>query len=353
MTEDSGVAVVTPTPPVPTESVARACRIASFFLAGAVLLLVLFLHLLPALLAGLLVYELVEIAAPRLRIARIRGRQAKLVAIGLLALGVVGLLAGLIAGIVAFVHSESGSLPILLQKMADVIESWRTRLPSSIVDLLPEDVDEVRGALVPWLREHAGTLQHAGTAGGRVAAHLLLGAVVGALAALHDARSSGPIGPLAYALQERAARLGLAFRRVVFGQVRISAINTLLTGLYLVVALRIAGVHLPLAKTMIALTFLVGLLPVVGNLISNTAILVLSLSVSPAVAIASLVYLVVIHKFEYFLNAHIVGTQVRAHAWELLLAMLVMEAAFGVPGLIAAPIYYAYVKDELVQQELV
>jgi len=27
--------------------------------------------------------------------------------------------------------------------------------------------------------------------------------------------------------------------------------------------------------------------------------------------------------------------------------MLVMEAAFGITGLIAAPIYYAYLKDEL------
>ena len=30
-----------------------------------------------------------------------------------------------------------------------------------------------------------------------------------------------------------------------------------------------------------------------------------------------------------------------------MLAMLLMEAAFGVAGLIAAPIYYAYLKDEL------
>jgi len=27
--------------------------------------------------------------------------------------------------------------------------------------------------------------------------------------------------------------------------------------------------------------------------------------------------------------------------------MLLMEAAFGIAGLIAAPIYYAYLKDEL------
>ena len=43
----------------------------------------------------------------------------------------------------------------------------------------------------------------------------------------------------------------------------------------------------------------------------------------------------------------------RAHAWELLIAMLVMEAAFGVYGLIAAPIYYAYIKQELVSEKLI
>jgi predicted PurR-regulated permease PerM len=95
------------------------------------------------------------------------------------------------------------------------------------------------------------------------------------------------------------------------------------------------------------------LLPVVGNLISNTMIVVLSVSVSFEVALASLVFLVVVHKLEYFLNARIVGRQVHASAWELLLAMLLMEAAFGVPGLVAAPIYYAYLKNELVSRKLV
>jgi len=62
---------------------------------------------------------------------------------------------------------------------------------------------------------------------------------------------------------------------------------------------------------------------------------------------------VLVHKLEYFLNARIVGAQIRASAWELLLAMLVMEAAFGIPGLVAAPIYYAYLKDELAARRLI
>ena len=98
---------------------------------------------------------------------------------------------------------------------------------------------------------------------------------------------------------------------------------------------------------MIAVTFVAGLIPVFGNLISNVVVVIVSLSVSPFVALGSLAYLIVIHKLEYFLNARLVGTQIQARAWELLLAMLVMEAAFGIPGPDRGPIYYAYLKDEL------
>jgi predicted PurR-regulated permease PerM len=75
--------------------------------------------------------------------------------------------------------------------------------------------------------------------------------------------------------------------------------------------------------------------------------------VSLEVAIGSLAFLVIIHKLEYFLNARIVGSQIRAAAWELLLAMLVLEAAFGIAGVAAAPIYYAYLKDELAARGLI
>ena len=102
-----------------------------------------------------------------------------------------------------------------------------------------------------------------------------------------------------------------------------------------------------------AITFFVGLLPVIGNLISNTLIFIVGLSLSIYVAVAALVFLVVIHKLEYFLNARIVGTRIQARAWELLLAMLVLEVAFGMAGLIAAPVYYAYIKKELSEAGLI
>ena len=79
----------------------------------------------------------------------------------------------------------------------------------------------------------------------------------------------------------------------------------------------------------------------------NAAIVIVCMSQGVQVAAASLVFLVVIHKLEYFLNARIIGSHINARAWELLIAMLVMEAAFGITGLIAAPIFYAYFKEEM------
>ena len=87
---------------------------------------------------------------------------------------------------------------------------------------------------------------------------------------------------------------------------------------------------------MIALSFIAGLLPVIGNLLSNTVLVIVSMSYSLDVALASLVFLIVIHKLEYFLNARIIGTKINAHIWELLAVMLMMESLFGVPGVIAA-----------------
>lgn len=335
------------------QQLARRCDVASWAIAGVALFAMLQLRLLPALLAGLLVFELVEFLAPSLRLLRIRDHSARLVAVAALVVGIVAAVIVFGAGLAVFFRSQVGSVPALMQKMADVLDAWRTSLPDAIVNYLPADLDELRETLAAWLRDHAGSLQHAGTEVGRGVAQVLVGVGIGALVALHEIRGDDDRGPLARALETRIGRLGDAFRRVVFGQIRISALNTILTALYLLVALPLSGVHLPLAKTMVIVVFLVGLLPIIGNLISNSIIVILSLSVSPTVALISLLFLVVIHKLEYFLNAYIVGSQVHARAWELLLAMLLMESAFGVPGLIVAPIYYAYLKDELVSQGLV
>jgi predicted PurR-regulated permease PerM len=183
--------------------------------------------------------------------------------------------------------------------------------------------------------------------------HLLIGMVIGGIICLREASARGDKTLLLREGAERVSTLAHAFRGVVFAQVKISAINTVLTAIYLVGILPLLGVQLPYSKALVAVTFFAGLLPVFGNLISNTVIVVVSLSQGFSVAVGSLAFLIVIHKLEYFLNARIVGAEIKASAWELLCAMLAMEAAFGVQGLIAAPIFYAYGKAELRQLGLI
>lgn len=343
-----------PPPPMnaPTPAVSRADLVA-WALSAVALGLILELHLLPSLLAGLLVFELVDVLTPRLALRALGRDGPRLLAVTLIATIVIAVLASAGVGIVAFLRNSDESLPLLMRKMAQIIEDARTRLPADLLAYVPEDAEALRQKLVDWLRSHAGSLQLAGRDLGRSLVHILMGMIVGALLSLQKAAQHGERRPLSERIAEHAERLAAVFRRVVFAQFWISAINTFFTWLYLGVALPAFGIDLPLTKTLLAITFIAGLLPILGNLISNTAIIIVSLSQGLPVAAASLAYLVVIHKLEYFLNARIIGSNIKARAWELLVAMLVMEAAFGIPGLIAAPIFYAYFKEELRSRQLV
>jgi len=338
---------------VPVSSPATRYQLAAWLMMAAGLLLVLQLHLLPALLAGLLVAQLVHLLAPRFVIGRLDHIWAKVLVVSLITLIVLGALGGITTGAILYLRTEGG-LAGLLTKMAEIIENSRELLPLWAAEWLPQgDESVIRAGLVEWLRTHAQDIRKLSGDAGRGLLHFIIGLIIGSFVALREARPHQALAPLAQAMSERVNRLGEAFRRVVFAQMRISALNALLTAAYLLLVLPAFGVHLPFTKTMIVVTFIVGLLPVLGNLISNTVIVVISLSHSLHVAAASLAFLVIIHKLEYFVNARIIGGQIQARAWELLIAMLVMEAAFGVQGVIAAPIVYAYIKKELSDRELI
>jgi predicted PurR-regulated permease PerM len=329
--------------------------IASYILSGLALLLILQQGLLAALFSGLLVYSLVHLMAPTLG-GQISDQRQRMIAVALLSTLIVTALSGGIWAIINYfqaLQADPEQVAKLLQKLADIIQGSRAQLPDWLRSHLPVGVDALREMMMRWMREHAVEARSMGQQVGRIIAHILIGMVIGAMAALYDTTEPKNYKPLAAALHARVVSLAKAFEQIVFAQVRIAAINAVFTALYLFIALPLAGVHLPLSKTMVAITFVAGLLPVIGNLISNTVLVVVGLSHSLHIAVASLVFLITIHKLEYFLNAKIIGTHINARAWELLAAMLVMETVFGVPGVIAAPVLYAYLKKELSDNGLV
>jgi len=326
--------------------------IAAWVLAGIALIAIPVLHLVSALVAGLLVYELISLLAPIIE-RHLTNRWSRGLAVA--ALATVTIVALILAGLgtAAFLKSEASSPAMLSNKLNQIITDARARLPSFLVENFPENADDFKTVASGWLDQYSKELQHFGNELLHFFFRGLVGMIIGGLVSLLEVTRKKSNRPLAAALIERISRFANAFRQVVFAQVRISALNTVLTAIFIFVILPVLGIHLPLSKTLIAVTFFAGLLPVIGNLISNTAIFVAGLSVSVYAAVFALTFLVVIHKLEYFLNARIVGSSIYARAWELLVAMLVMEVAFGLGGLVIAPIYYAYVKRELTDRNLV
>jgi predicted PurR-regulated permease PerM len=325
----------------------------TFALMVGALLMTLHLHLLPALLGGLLVYQFAEFGSRLLhQNTGVIPDIGKLILLGVITLAVVAGFVALVSALINFVSGGQENLIALLQRMADVLDTARAQLPAWAQQYIPSNVSEWQVAGANWLRENARNLGSWGGDVGKLLIHLIFGMVIGGLAAMHKP-SQGTGAPLVAAIKSSALHLDHAFTSVVFSQVRISAINTALTGAFLVFVMPALGMELPMTKAMIAVTFIAGLLPIIGNLISNTVITLIALSVSPVAAVTALGYLIVVHKLEYFLNAHIIGHNIKSRVWEVLLAMLVMESAFGIAGLIAAPIYYAYLKEELRARALI
>jgi predicted PurR-regulated permease PerM len=147
-------------------------------------------------------------------------------------------------------------------------------------------------------------------------------------------------------IAKRFELLYRSFAMVIGAQITISAINTVFTAIFVLV------VGLPYAVVVIGVTFLCGLVPVLGNLVSNTVIVGIGFTVSPRMAFAALVFLVVIHKLEYFLNSKIIGQRIRNPLWLTLLALVLGERLLGLPGMVLAPVVLHYLKVEASSIEL-
>lgn len=132
--------------------------------------------------------------------------------------------------------------------------------------------------------------------------------------------------------------LNRSFQTVIGAQIIISIINTVITALFAY------EVHLPHPMLVIFITFFCGLLPVVGNLVSNTVIICIGFTVSPQLAFYSLIFLVVVHKLEYFLNSKIIGGRIENPFWLTLIGLVVGERILGITGIIFAPVVLHFIK---------
>lgn len=344
-------------------------RNASYILMGLALLIVLHYHLLPLLLSVILTYIFITrtngvILKLRRRVLprntrlhkSLNAHNINLISTTLTLTIVFSIITMMSLGIYHLIHG--GHVGFMLAKLAAILEDTKNSqdLPAAILNMLPNNMAEIKASAIKLIEEYRAALTRISKNSITSFVYILIGIIIGAMLSFHrlKMRKNRRKMPLFKAeLVQRIVTFETSFERVFLAQVKISLIDTFLTGLYLYLVLPLFGVELPFKMTVLIVAFIVGLIPVAGNLISNTIIIILSLGASLYVALASLVFLVVIHKLEYFLNAKIIGSEIESSAWELLVAMVVFERIFGIGGIIVAPVYYAYLKNELKLRKLI
>ena len=309
----------------------------SFWFMTMLLVLVIALHLAGPAVACLFAY----LALQKLTLQR-RGGKFLAVIIFLV------LLSGIIYGLGHFARVTVKAMPDIADKS---IPSFITWAKARSIELPFTDYDSLKDVAMDAMKNQAHNLgSFAKVARGATTNILLLvaGCVV-AISLFLNPRfelggSSEPrhdlYGLTCTEIGRRFETLYRSFVIVMGAQIIISAINTVLTGIFVI------AIGLPYAVVVIGVTFLCGMLPVIGNIISNTVMVLIGFTVSPKVALGALIFLVVIHKLEYFLNSKIVGWRIRNPLWLTLLGLVVGERLMGVPGMILAPVLLNYIKIE-------
>jgi predicted PurR-regulated permease PerM len=325
------------------QSPSKPRRISYLFIL-ATLVLAGWLHLATPLLATLLAY----LALAKLHFLK-RGGKALAVVVFLV------LLAGIIYGLGFFIHRAVRDLPEIADKAIPPIIDWakqhQIELPFTDFDSLKDLASETLKGQANYL----GNIAKFARGATEQLVYLIVGCVVAIGLFLNprfelEANFHRPRSNLytlcGEAIAERFATFYRSFATVMGAQLVISGINTALTAIF------VLATQMPYAPVVIGLTFLWGLVPVVGNLISNAIIVGIGFTVSPKTALAALIFLVVVHKLEYFLNSKIVGHRIRNPFWLTLLGLVLGERLMGVPGMVLAPVVLNYVKLEMSKIEV-
>src|SRR6266536_285543 len=262
---------------------------------------------------------------------------------------------GIAAAAVYFTRAIILALPDVAETSIPSASAWAQRRQ---IELPFTDFESLRTVVIDTLKEEAHYLQDVAHFA-RSTSVALVFSILGIIAAvslflktgLDPYRGTHAVKNNLYSIScdevsTRFRDFYRSFATVMGAQITISLINTALTGLFVVI------VRMPHAPLLIAITFLCGLVPIVGNLVSNTIIVFIALTISLKLAIGALVFLVVIHKLEYFLNSKIIGDRIRHPAWLTLIALIIGERLMGIPGLILAPVVLNYLRVEMLTVEV-
>ncbi|MCD6051037.1 MAG: Membrane protein [Verrucomicrobia bacterium] len=255
-------------------------------------------------------------------------------------------------GLIFFTKQAYDTFPIIADNTVPAIVDYADKQG---IELPFSDYESLKAELIREAKEQSARLGGFARAITFQVVYLIMGIVVAVSLFLNsrldfDSQSQAARNNLwaqtATEIRKRFRTFFESFARVMGAQLLISSINTVMTAIFLYAA----GV--PHAALLTITTFLCGLLPIIGNLISNTLITGVAFTVKPEMAAIALGFLITIHKFEYFLNSKIIGDRIKNPMWLTLLALILGERLMGIPGMILAPVILHYIKVETSKQSL-
>ncbi|MDD4004956.1 MAG: AI-2E family transporter [Elusimicrobiaceae bacterium] len=309
----------------------------SYFFMIAMLLVTVIFHLAHVMLASLFAFMLMEFffrLIKKMRLPDFPARTATAIAF-LLAVAVVAVV------FVKFLKQTLLTFPGIVESALPQVSALAQRYG---IELPFSSFGELRELLNSRILGHALTITKASTFLTREAFHIAIGIVAVVLFFISGKPPQycpNLFDAVRRETNRRIRKFMHSFERVFGAQIIISSINAVLTMAFLY----ITGIpHLAFLTTM---TFLIGIIPILGNIISNSVIAITALGISFNLAMVVLAYLVIIHKLEYFLNSKIMGSSVRLPMWQMLLAILLGNVIMGVSGIMLAPALLHYIKSEL------
>ena len=253
------------------------------------------------------------------------------------------LMVTIVWGLAFFVHRAWNVFPEVISssvpKVVDFANQHNIELPFTDLPSLME----VANATVRETLKYVGGFAKVAT---KESVFLLVGVVTAIGIFLSRQETEAPEGaPNLYSfyystITGRFRAFYQSFETVMGAQLLISLINTIATSVFVLVS------SLPYPGLVIPFTFVCGMLPVVGNLISNTLIVGIAFGISPQMAAWSLAFLVLVHKTEYFLNSQVIGSRIRHPMWLTLIALILGECLMGIPGIVLAPVILNFLKVE-------
>lgn len=239
-----------------------------------------------------------------------------------------------------FVRQTLQTLPqiaaVAIPRLIVLSETWGFDLPF-------DNVYELREVIVRSIKTNAPALTRASGLLTKEFFHIIVGIFVAILCFMDQEKTEYGSNLYDAVRQHFAIRIKtfmLGFERVFSAQIIISAVNTAVTATFITV------MGLPNPAFLALATFIFGLLPVIGGVMSNTIIVSTALTISPGSAAFALSFLVISHKVEYLLFSRIMGSSINAPMWQTLLGVMIGEVVMGVPGVLLAPAFIYYIKEE-------